>query len=155
MQQKLSYLFIALSMITLIGCRSHRISKVSPNFQGVIREHKFNNMPMVDMPSSKGSPLMTTLYIYEPTKTDQIVDGMLGAPTVAKINSRFMDSVRSDKAGAFNLYLKPGKYSVFIKYENGYYIPFYSGKDWVSLIEVKPNEITTMDFDVKGSLSVE
>jgi hypothetical protein len=80
---------------------------------------------------------------------------MLGAPTVAKINSRFMDSVRSDKAGAFNLYLKPGKYSVFIKYENGYYIPFYSGKDWVSLIEVKPNEITTMDFDVKGSLSVE
>ena len=150
MQQKLSYLFIALSMITLIGCRSHRISKVSPNLQGVIREHKFNNMPMVDMPSAKGSPLMTTLYIYEPTKTDQIVDGMLGAPTVAKINSRFMDSVRSDKTGAFNLYLKPGKYSVFIKYENGYYIPFYSGKDWVSLIEVKPNEITTMDFEVKG-----
>jgi hypothetical protein len=155
MQQKLSYLFIGLSMITLIGCRSHRISKVSPNFQGIIREHKYNNMPMVDMPSTKGSPIMTTLYIYEPTKIDQIVDGMLGAPTVAKINSRFMDSVRSDKTGAFNLYLKPGKYSVFIKYENGYYIPFYSGKDWVSLIEVKPNEITTMDFDVKGSLSVE
>jgi len=98
---------------------------------------------------------MTTLYIYEPTKTDQVQAGIVAGPMVYKINSKLVDSVKSDSKGAFSKYLQPGKYSVFIKYENGYYIPFYAGKDWVSIIEVKQNEVTTMNFDVRGTESVQ
>jgi hypothetical protein len=122
---------------------------------GHVYEQKLNAMPMVDKPSSKGSPFSTMIYIYEPTKINQIEGGMPPSPIVSKMNSRLVDSVRSDKTGAFLMYLKPGKYSLFIKYENGYYIPFFAGKDWVSIIEVKPNEITTMDFIVSGILNNE
>jgi hypothetical protein len=122
---------------------------------GQVYEQKYNSMPMVDKPSSKGSPLSTMIYIYEPTRMDQIEGGMPGSPIVSRMNSKFVDSVHSDKTGAFLMYLKPGKYSVFIKYEGGYYVPFYAGKDWAAIIEVKPNEITTMDFVVSSILNNE
>jgi hypothetical protein len=131
------------------------MSSFKDNFSGFVYEHKFNNMPMLDKPSSKGSPFMTTLYIYEPTKTNEVQSGIVAGPVVSKINTKLVDSVKSDSKGAFSKYLQPGKYSVFIKYENGYYIPFYAGKDWLSIIEVKQNGYTTMDFDVRAFESVE
>ena len=96
-----------------------------------------------------------TIYIYEPTKLNQIEDGLMPGPIVSKINSILVDSVHSDNTGAFSLYLKPGKYSVFVKYENGYYVPFYAGKDLVSIIETKQNEKTILDIEVKVNSSYE
>ncbi len=125
------------------------------NFFGHIYEQKFNNMPMVDKVKSKGRPMACTIYIYEPTKLNQIEDGLMPGPIVSKINSILVDSVHSDNTGAFSLYLKPGKYSVFVKYENGYYVPFYAGKDLVSIIETKQNEKTILDIEVKVNSSYE
>jgi hypothetical protein len=152
---KLNHILVGCILLIIFSCANRRMSPLKDNFSGFVYEHKFNNMPMLDKPSSKGSPLMTTLYIYEPTKTNEVQAGMVPGPLVSKINTKLLDSVKSDSKGAFSKYLQPGKYSVFIKYENGYYIPFYAGKDWVSIIEVKQNEVTTMDFDVRGTESVQ
>lgn len=155
MKNWVSSSFLGLILLLGISCAGVPKSSANLNFIGHVYEQKWNAMPMVDKPSSKGSPFSTMIYLYEPTKIDQIEGGMPGSPIVSRMNSRLVDSVRSDKTGAFLMYLKPGKYSLFIKYENGYYIPFFAGKDWVSIIEVKPNEITTMDFIVSGILNNE
>ncbi len=152
---RLNHIMAGCILLIIFSCANRRMSKLKFNFSGFVYEHKFNNMPMLDKPSSKGSPFTTTLYIYEPTKTDQVQAGIVPGPMVSKINTKLVDSVKSDNKGAFSMYLQPGKYSVFIKYENGYYIPFYAGKDWLSIIEVKQNEFTTMDFDVRAFESVE
>jgi hypothetical protein len=112
-------------------------------------------MPMIDKPNSKGAALETVLYIFEPTSIRQIEAGLQQGQFVSKINAKLLDSVHSDKLGAYSLYLKPGKYSVFVKYENGYYVPFYSGKEGVSIFETKQNEITELDITVKANSSFE
>jgi hypothetical protein len=151
---------LGLSIVTClfaltISCARLPKGIVASNFSGHIYEQKFNNMPMMDKAKSKGRPIISTLYIYEPTRLNQIVDGLVPGPIVSKINSILIDSVSSDNTGAFSMYLKPGKYSVFVKYENGYYVPFYSGKDWASIIETKPNEKTELDIQVKVNSSYE
>ncbi len=138
-------------ILTFFACSSTRIGHEKDNFTGHIYEHKYNGMPMVDKPSSKGVPVMTTLYIYEPTRINQIDDNLTGSPIVSEIKSKLVDSVHSDQTGEFRMYIKPGKYSVFIKYKKGYYIPYYSGIDWLSIIQVKPNELNTSNFDIRDT----
>ncbi len=138
-----------------INCGKIPKNLIKSNFSGHIYEHKFNNMPLLDKPKAKGRPLETTLYIYEPTTTNQIEEGLQPGPIVSKINSTLVDSAHADKTGAYSLYLHPGRYSVFVKYENGYYVPFYSGKNWVSIIETKQNEKTELDIEVKVNSSYE
>ena len=149
-------LSVVISLFTLtISCVRLPQSRLTSNFIGHVYEQKFNNMPMIDKAKSKGRPLATTLYIYEPTTINQLEYGLIPGQLVSKINSIFVDSVHSNNTGTFSLYLKPGKYSVFVKYENGFYIPFYSGKDWVSIIETKQKGKTELDIEVKLNSSYE
>ena len=146
--KQISTLCITLTFFACLSTsKSHRIS----NFTGHIYEHKYNGMPMVDKPSSKGTPLKTMVYVYAPTNIYQIEDGLHLGTIITKINTSIIDSVQTDENGAYSLYLKPGKYSVFVKYENGYYVPFYAGKEAVSLIEISPKQPTILDVNVRAS----
>ena len=145
----------ALLISSVIACAGLKMNREKKNFMGHIFEQKYNAMPEAGITSKKGTPVSTFLYFYEPTTIHQIEDEMMGGSTFKKINSRLVDSVHSDKLGAFKIYLKPGKYSVFIKYENGYYIPFFSGSNWVSIIEVKANEVNNSDFNIRAANSFE
>lgn len=147
------YLFVITCFIN--ACANRHSLHLPYNFSGHVYEQKYNAMPMVDKPDTKGSPLMTTLYIYEPTKINQIDEGVITGPMVSKITSQLVDSVASDNKGAFQKYVKPGKYTVMIKYKNGFFIPYFSGVDWVSLIEIKSNEINNIDFKVSAATLVQ
>ncbi len=138
-----------------ISCASLPKSAMNANLVGNVYEHKYNSMPMIDKPNTKGAPFKTTLYFYEPTTIHQIEAGANSGPTISKIKSILVDSVVTDNSGTYSIYLKPGKYSVFVKYENGYYIPFYSGKDAVAIIETKQSEITRFDVAIRNSMSYE
>ena len=153
MCNRLKQIIAGCFILIFFACSSTRLSQAKNNFTGHIYEHKFNGMPMLDKPATKGAPLKTMLYIYEPTTIHQIEDGMHLGNIITKINTTVVDSVQSDEMGAFALHLKAGKYSVFVKYENGYYVPFYAGMESVSVIEILPNQVTNLDIQVKGSSS--
>jgi hypothetical protein len=155
MRNCLGLYIVGCMLVLTISCNRIPASSIKSNFTGHIYDQKFNNMPMTDRPTAKGSPLATTIYIYEPTLINQMEGGLVPGPIVSKINSILIDSVHTDKMGAYSMYLKPGKYSVFVKYEKGYYVPFYAGKDWASIFETKQNEITTLDIVVKANSSYE
>ena len=139
------------------ACASIPKSNSLPNFIGHVYERKFNNMPMSDKPSSKGSPLSTLVYVYEATSLNQLNEGaaLPASSLVSSIQSTVIDSAISDESGAFHFNLKPGKYSVFVKYNSSYYIPFFSGTNWASIMEIKANEVNKMDIVVNGIASVE
>jgi hypothetical protein len=157
MHFRISFLLMGLVFMLCTSCASIQKASPVPNFVGHVYERKFNNMPMSDKPSSKGSPLGTTVYVYEATSLNQLNGGaFLHQQSLASsIQSNAVDSVISDQLGAFQFNLKPGKYSVFVKYNSNYYIPFFSGVNWVSIIEIKANEVNKMDIVVNGSESVE
>jgi hypothetical protein len=151
MRNCLGLYIVGCMLVLTISCNRIPVSSIKSNLTGHIYEQKFNSMPMTDRPTATGSPLLTTIYIYEPTLINQIEGGMMSGPIASKINSILVDSVHSDKIGAYSMNLKPGKYSVFVKYEKGYYVPFYAGKDWAAIFEIKQNEITALDIVVKAN----
>ncbi len=125
------------------------------NFKGQVKEQKYNAMPLKGGSVSKGVGFKTIVYVYAPTTVQQLgMNTMLGQ-TITKINTQFIDSVQTDNLGNFNMHLQTGKYSVFVKYENGYYIPFFSGSNWVSLIEIKGGAVTNLDINISASHSYE
>jgi hypothetical protein len=155
MRNSFNHFFAGFFIMTFFACASTRASQEKVNFTGHIFEHRLNSMPMVDKPRSKGSPLKTMIYVYEPTLIRQMEDQMIPGPTVSKINSKLIDSAYTDNLGAYKMYLKPGKYSVFVRYESGYYVPYLSGSDWASIIEIKTGVPTVLDIDVRANSSYE
>lgn len=155
MNTRFFHLFYGLSVLFCISCTRLPQNATKPNFTGVIYEQKWNNMPQIDNPNSKGAALSTTLYIFEPTNLNQIENNGNPGPYITQIHSKLLDSVQSDKNGTYSIHLTPGKYSVFVRYQNAYYVPFFSGKEGVAHIEIKPNENTHLDIVVKAGNSVE
>ena len=87
------------------------------------------------------------LYIYQPTLVSQL-DTVMNDHFTRKIASQPVATIKSDGLGYFKTHLKPGKYSLFIQFEGAYYIPYFSGSEWVSLFEVKSKGVTTLDVKV-------
>lgn len=156
MLTRFSYLLLVCYFIILItACSSVNQHSIKSNLLGHVAEFKYTRMPLKGKPISHGIPLQTTLYIYEPTHLYQLEDGFVSGPTVSKIKAQLIDSVYSDSLGNFNMHLQPGKYSIFVKYKSGYYIPYFSGSEWAALFEIKSNEITKLDLNVELSPSYE
>ena len=142
------YLTKAYFLLSITACAGLQKQHQSFNVSGQVFEHKYNSMPQAGVPSKKGSPLVTTVYIYTPTKLKQLEN--LNGAFCSQINSTLITSFVSDSLGYYRHKLNIGKYSVFVKYENRYYIPYFSGADWAALFEVKENEKTDLTINVYG-----
>lgn len=131
--------------ILLVGCTSVHAQKfkVKPNFSGQLTAYYHQNGSHSS--KGKGTPLATSLYVYEPTQVNQL-DTLMNDRLTRKIASRRVVTLKSDSRGFFRVRLKPGKYSLFIQFEGAYYIPYFSGSQWVSLFEVSSNGVTEMDL---------
>lgn len=120
-------------------------AKGKPNFRGQLTANYHQNGAKPS--KGKGAPLATSIYIYEPTQVAQL-DTLLHDRFTRKISSRQVATLKSDSKGFFQIRLKPGKYSLFVQFEGAYYIPYFSGSQWVSLFEVSSNGVTEMDLKV-------
>jgi len=148
MENYLKYLLKASLFFSIIACAGLPKQQQQYNLTGQVLEHKFNTMPQIGTTSKKGSPLATTIYIYVPTKLQQLEN--LNGAFCSQINSTLITSFVSDSIGNYRSKLNSGKYSVFVKYENAYYIPYFSGSNWASLFEVKDSEITELIINVNS-----
>jgi hypothetical protein len=59
--------------------------------------------------------------------------------------------VRSDKAGKFKFRLAPGKYTIVLGYQDGIYIPFFSGNTGVAFTEVSKHQFQEIDLRIIAS----
>jgi hypothetical protein len=118
-----------------------------------IRGHVFleNNTAMPSKGSAKqrGHPIATMVYIYEAANVNQLI-GQEG--NYAKgIKARLIKEVRSNNAGKFKLKLAPGKYSIVLSYQEGSYIPYFSGNNGLAFIEVLKHQYQEIDLSIIAS----
>lgn len=107
------------------------------------------NMPLKGKPLQKGSPYSTTIFVYESASISQLI-GQQG--NFAKgLNAVLVKQVQSDKAGKFKLKLRPGKYTIVLGYQEGIYIPFFSGINGVGHIEVPKHQFQEIDLTISAS----
>ena len=98
-------------------------------------------MPLKGSPKQKGSPIATMVYIYEAVNVHQLI-GQEG--NYAKgIKARLIKQVRSNNTGKFKIRLAPGKYSIVLGYQEGVYIPYFSGNTGVAFVEVLKHQYHT------------
>jgi hypothetical protein len=153
MNKRLYFLISAYVIFALMACRTQRIAVLEDNFKGQVFEEKYNAMPMVDRPNSKGAPLCTSLYIYKSINLQQL--DSLSGHFCSRIQGDLVSKIQSNKDGSFNTHLEPGVYSIFVGYETAYYIPYFSGSQWTALFEIKKNESTNLEIIVRGNTNIQ
>lgn len=121
----------------------------SQGIKGVVYLQSDAMMPLKGKPLQKGSPYSTTIFVYEYAGITQLI-GQQG--NAAKgLNAKLVKQVRSDNAGKFKLKLSPGKYTIVLGYQEGIYIPFFSGTNGVAHIEVTKNQFQEIDLTISAS----
>ena len=106
-------------------------------------------MPLKGSAKQKGSPIATMVYIYEAVNVHQLI-GQEG--NYAKgIKARLIKQVRSNNTGKFKIRLAPGKYSIVLGYQEGIYIPFFSGNTGVAFVEVSKHHYQEIDLRIIAS----
>jgi len=106
-------------------------------------------IPLKGSTKQKGRPIATTVYVYEAANTIQLI-GQEG--NYAKgIEARLIKQVRSNNTGKFKLRLAPGKYSILLGYQEGIYIPYFSGNTGVAFIEVAKHQFQEIDLLIIAS----
>ena len=107
------------------------------------------SMPLKGSAKQKGRPIATMVYIYEAANMNQLI-GQEG--NYAKgIEARLIKQVRSNNAGKFKLRLAPGKYSIVLGYQEGIYIPYFSGNTGLAFIEVMKHQYQEIDLSIIAS----
>lgn len=106
-------------------------------------------MPLKGMSKRKGQPMSTMVYVYEAANMDQLI---AQKGSYAKgIQAKIIKQIRSDKAGKFKLRLAPGKYTIVLGYQEGIYIPFFSGNAGVAFVEVSRHQFQEIDLRIIAS----
>ena len=117
--------------------------------QGHVLLEKNATMPLKGIAMQKGLPISTMVYVYEAANTIQLI-GQEG--NYAKgIEARLIKQVRSNNTGKFKLKLAPGKYSIVLGYQEGIYIPYFSGNSGVAFIEVAKHQFQEIDLLIIAS----
>ncbi len=106
-------------------------------------------MPLKGSAKQKGSPIATMVYIYEAVNVHQLI-GQEG--NYAKgIKAILIKQVRSNNTGKFKISLAPGKYSIVLGYQEGVYIPYFSGNTGVAFVEVLKHQYQEIDLSIIAS----
>ena len=117
--------------------------------KGQILLEKNATMPLKGKTKQKGLPIATMVYVYEASNLNQLI---AQEGNYAKgIQAKMIKQVRSDKAGKFKLRLAPGKYTILLAYQDGIYIPFFSGNTGLAFVEVSAHQWQAIDLTIVAS----
>lgn len=106
-------------------------------------------MPLKGVSNQKGQPISTIVYVYQAANVDQLI---AQKGNYAKgIQAKIVKQIRSDKAGKYKLRLAPGKYTIVLGYQEGIYIPFFSGNTGVAFVEVSRHQFQEIDLRIIAS----
>jgi hypothetical protein len=145
--------FLSLTISLIINAQPRRFSKktTTSSIKGQVVEQVGNSMPSKGKLPYKGRPLSTKIFIYQPLQIGQL-ENQNGA-YCSQIKGVLVKSVLSDSTGYYHIDLKPGKYSIAVGYDNGFFIPYFSGAEGVAyiLLEIGKPQILNITVNQKAS----
>jgi len=145
---------LMLSAILLLGCFTiikQTKGEVVQGIQGQVFEQKGNSMPQKDKPMSKGVGFATQLYVFEPThiqSTIQMSGNLFNQPTTKLIGTFATDSI-----GRFKCQLNPGRYSIFVGYQNGYYATSFNQLNELGIVQVLAGTFAPLEVIISAKAS--
>ena len=145
---------LILIALLLLGCstiKKQSKAQVAQGIQGQIFEQKGNQMPQKGKPFSKGIGYATQLYVFEPTSmqsASQISGSIFRQPSTQLIGSYATDSL-----GYFKVNLAPGRYSIFVGYEGGYYAASFNQRNELGIVQVSAGTFTPIEVIISAKAS--
>ena len=142
------------SALLLLGCFTiNKQTKgiVEQGIQGQVFEQKGNFMPQKGKSFSKGVGFATQLYVFEPThiqSASQISGSLFNLPTTKLIGTFATDSI-----GRFKCQLNPGRYSIFIGYQNGYYATSFNQLNELGIVQVLAGTFAPLEVIISAKAS--
>lgn len=138
----------------LLGCltiNKQSKAQVAQGIQGQVFEQKGNQMPQKGKPFSKGIGYATQLYVFEPTSmqsASQISGNIFRQP-----NTQLIGSYATDSLGYFKVNLAPGRYSIFVGYQNGYYAASFNQRNELGIVQVSAGTFTPIEVIISANAS--
>lgn len=145
---------LMLMTVLLFGCltiNKQPKAQIEQGIQGHVFEQVDNQMPLKGKPISKGIGYATQLYFFEPTSMQtarQIIGSIFSLPSTKLIGAFATDSV-----GHFKVNLAPGRYSVFVGYQNGYYATSFNQSNELGIVQVLPGTFANLEVIIKAKAS--
>lgn len=141
--------------LAILGCSSAKkvsSSAITQGITGRITELTGNRMPMKDAEPAVPQPVMTTVFIYEPTHISQVT--RTGTePVYTAIATRLVASVETDSTGHFTVSLPVGSYSLFVKQGNHFYANLFDNNNNIALFTVEEGKLTQANLSVSNRAS--
>ena len=140
--------------ILLLGCLTiNKQTKVQleQGIQGQIFEFKGNLMPQKGKPMPQGLGYAAQLYIFEPTSLQtavQVNGNIFNMPS-----TKLIGSFATDSLGHFKVQLKPGRYSVFVGYQNGYYAIGFNQLNELGIVQILPGTFAHLEVNLNTKAS--
>lgn len=140
----LRYIFmVSLAPILMAFC------PLQQGVKGKVLLQKDAMMPLKGKSTQVGKPFATFVYVYPATSVDQLV-GSKG--NYAKgIKAKLIKKAQSNAEGNYKIRLRPGKYTLVLGYNEGIYIPFFSGSTGVAIFEVAKHQYQEIDLTISNS----
>jgi len=115
--------------------------------QGIVGEVRWvegNLMPTIGDTSlyerARGIPLVRDIYIFRAVKREDVVSG--GGSFYKLVNGNLVGRLKTKKDGKFQADLPPGKYSIFVMEEEGYFANIFDGENYINPVTVQANRFT-------------
>ena len=104
----------------------------------------------VPVPSGSLTPVVREIFFYQAVRWPELKRKEKGtAPFYEEPGVKLVKKVTSDADGFFQVELAAGKYSVFIKEDQGYYASRGDGRGFVNPVEITEGKITKLALDIK------
>jgi hypothetical protein len=141
----LQFIFFIGSLLSLSCGNSRQLNdqKIQQGLEGIVQMVSGDRMPSPDLPPAEPSGYATTVYIHQLTEMSQLRK-MNKTGLYTTIPTTLVDSVTTDSSGHFAVELPPGEYSVFVKYENGFYANWFNEKNQIGPAVVQEKKLTRL-----------
>ncbi len=144
-------LIVTLYVSITAGCGIKQYSakkgeKIQQGVAGQVFELTGNQMPSPDRPvNHDGNPIQTIVYIYELTNQSEQTQE---AGVYTNITTKKIAAIKTAANGEFKIALPEGKYSLFVKVEDGYFANLFDDKMNIHPITISKDQITTTKVKV-------
>ena len=138
----------------LLGCLTiNKQSKiqVAQGIQGQVYEQKGNQMPQKGKPFSKGVEYATQLYVFAPTSMQSATQ--ISGPIFNQPTTKLIGSFATDSLGHFKINLAPGRYSIFVGYQDGYYATSFNQLNELGIVQVLPGTFAPIEVIISAKAS--
>lgn len=102
-------------------------------------------MPSPDRPPSVPKGIRATVYVYELTNLSQVVRQGQSAG-YASISTKMIQKIETKENGSFKVKLPPGKYSLFIKTDTGFYSNGFDAANNIQPVEVVKKKMSKVEL---------